>query len=328
MGILADTLVKNGGYNPTDAANAENGPRAAELAKEFNVGGVGGVAPVSKPTVDLQGVYDSALKAGGVDQSQAQADQIGSQIDAKRQAASDAAATINDNPWYAEASRTGRLAKLDQQTQSDIGNLTNQQSIAQGKVAAVKADAQVKLNIASQQYNIQSQEYQQSLQQANSLLTSGALDNASPSDIASIATSTGLSPSMVQSIIDTSKAKNAVKPQLVTIDDGKNQIIKAVDQNGNVINSQVLGASVKAQTTGTKAEKPVEPAKYLTPATKILGEMDIAATGKGTADKLLSRGEQQQAFNQILALVGGDQSLAQQVFQQAFDVGGYGNYGN
>lgn len=37
MGALADILVSKGGYNKTDALNAEKGPRAAELAKEFGV---------------------------------------------------------------------------------------------------------------------------------------------------------------------------------------------------------------------------------------------------------------------------------------------------
>ncbi len=36
MGALANTLIQHG-YNPTDAASAENGPRAAELAKEYGV---------------------------------------------------------------------------------------------------------------------------------------------------------------------------------------------------------------------------------------------------------------------------------------------------
>jgi len=35
MGALADALVSRGGYNRTDAENAEKGPRAAELTKEF-----------------------------------------------------------------------------------------------------------------------------------------------------------------------------------------------------------------------------------------------------------------------------------------------------
>jgi hypothetical protein len=40
MGALAQALIAKG-YNPTDAANAENGPRAAELAREY-LGSSGG----------------------------------------------------------------------------------------------------------------------------------------------------------------------------------------------------------------------------------------------------------------------------------------------
>lgn len=35
MGALADALVSKGGYNQTDALNAEKGPRASELSREF-----------------------------------------------------------------------------------------------------------------------------------------------------------------------------------------------------------------------------------------------------------------------------------------------------
>lgn len=35
MGALADALVQRGGYNQADALNAEKGPRASELAREF-----------------------------------------------------------------------------------------------------------------------------------------------------------------------------------------------------------------------------------------------------------------------------------------------------
>lgn len=42
MGALADTLVSRGGYNRIDAENAERGPRAGELTREFLGGGGGG----------------------------------------------------------------------------------------------------------------------------------------------------------------------------------------------------------------------------------------------------------------------------------------------
>ncbi len=54
MGQLADILVQRGGYNMTDALNAEKGPRAGELAREFGLGGdsggsSGGYQPISAP---------------------------------------------------------------------------------------------------------------------------------------------------------------------------------------------------------------------------------------------------------------------------------------
>lgn len=42
MGALADILVARGGYNRIDAENAERGPRAEELAREFGVSSGGG----------------------------------------------------------------------------------------------------------------------------------------------------------------------------------------------------------------------------------------------------------------------------------------------
>lgn len=44
MNPLAQALVQRGGYNQTDAINASQGPRAAELAREFGVSEGGGQA--------------------------------------------------------------------------------------------------------------------------------------------------------------------------------------------------------------------------------------------------------------------------------------------
>jgi len=55
MGQLADILQSKGGYNETDALNAEKGPRAAELAREFGV---------SLETSNLSGDIDEALYNG------------------------------------------------------------------------------------------------------------------------------------------------------------------------------------------------------------------------------------------------------------------------
>jgi len=73
MGNLANVLVQRGGYGMQDALNAENGPRAAQLAQEFGVslGGAAGVpAPfnfdyageATKAYGELGSYYDRILK--------------------------------------------------------------------------------------------------------------------------------------------------------------------------------------------------------------------------------------------------------------------------
>jgi hypothetical protein len=88
-----------------------------------------------------------------------------------------------------------------------------------------------------------------------------------------------------------------------------------------------LGSVGAAKTDGSGGgSKTPETNRYLTQATKLLSSAD--AMNAGDEDKLLSREEQTAAYNKILALVGGNTSLAQQVFQQAWEVGGYDNYGS
>lgn len=250
MDPLAQALIDRGGYNPVDAANAAKGPRAAELAREFKVGIAGSLSQINKPSINLQDVYDKALISSNVGGYQSEADTFQKQIDQRRKALAETTAAIGDNPYLSEATMTGRIAKLSNKAEADINNYVNQQSIAQGKVSAAKADAQIKLNLAQNQYNIESQDYQNQVNQVNGLLTSGSLNDASESDIAVIAQTIGMSTSMVKSIIGTSKAKNEVKPQLMTVDDGQNQKIVALDSNGKIINTQVIGPSTTKLATG------------------------------------------------------------------------------
>lgn len=72
MGALADALVQRGGYNRIDAENAERGPRAAELAREFlgTSGGGGGrgvfnfdyAGEAQKAYGELGAYYDRLLR--------------------------------------------------------------------------------------------------------------------------------------------------------------------------------------------------------------------------------------------------------------------------
>jgi hypothetical protein len=247
------TWLSSHGYNdPNVVSAAVANPNTQASAyqnylKESGSGGNGFSSP-NAPTVNLQSVYDNALNGANVQGLQAEADAVQKQIDDRRVALTDATGKINDNPFYSEATRVGRVAKLNDVANSDINNFTNQLGIATGKVSSAKADAQVKLNIATQQYNIDDQAYQQSVNMFNQLLTSGALNGVSSDDIGQISVATGLPISVVHSIIETSKSSQN-KPSLMTVDDGINQQVVAVSSDGTILSKNILGPSV-AKTTG------------------------------------------------------------------------------
>ena len=227
-----DDAGANADFNATGGAG-KGGSRSS---------GMGNIN-VSKPAMpDFQSIYDTAVTAGTKDSLSA-LDTITKRRQAQELQKNEAISKIADNPYLSEATMTGRIAKLTDRYNADTQALTGQEMVEQNKITTAKADAQVKLGIAQNTYNIQNQDYQQQVSQINQYLSAGLLNDISEQEMAQIATTTGMSTEMVKSIITGSKAKNEVKPQLITIDDGQNQQIVAVDSNGTVINKQVLGPS-------------------------------------------------------------------------------------
>lgn len=282
------------------------------------------------PAPNLQQVYDDAVNNAGAKEAQAQADVYQGQIDSRRKALAETSAKISDDPYLSEATRTGRIAKLNDAANADITNFVNQQSVAQNKVSSAKADAQVRLNIASQQYNIQSQEYQQNLQLFNQLLGSGGLDNLNSDQLTQMATSTGLPSSVVQSLVDSSKKSKEVKPQLITVDDGVNQKVVAIDPaTGKPISSSIIGASAK-QIGGTS--NPNNPgggaftSGQYSQALKIISFQDTANNKKDKGDHKLAPWEIQSAVSQLAAYLGGDVEKAKQLTLLAMNSGGYSEW--
>lgn len=188
------------------------------------------------PTLDLNKLYDDLMNSPELTA-------LNDELVAKKKAKDEASANINDNPFYSEATRVGKQAKLDEKANDEINTL-------QYQIDQKKADAQVKINIATQQYNIDSQEYQQNLQKLNMLITSGALMNASGSDISQIAVATGMSTEMVKGIIDKMKS-DQIKPQVITSTNDSGVVtVSVVDSmTGKVINQSSLGAVGNKQNT-------------------------------------------------------------------------------
>lgn len=188
--------------------------------------GVGYSAP---EVINLPDLYKSATQEAGI------AD-IEKRLLDKREAYNTALSKINDNPFLSEANRTGRERKLTTDYENSIQN-------DQNEMAMKKADIEMQLNLATQQFNIESQAAQQALNQFNVLLQSGALAGASGNDIAGITRATGISSSMIKSAIATQQKRDR-QTSVQTIDDGTNVYAVVLDtQTGEVVNKQVIGSS-------------------------------------------------------------------------------------
>lgn len=245
---LVQALVSRG-YNQTDAQNAASGPRASELRREYLGGGSSGASAtnfLNTPSINLPELYNNLYKSSGVTG-------IEEELSKKSRTYNEAVAKIKDNPYLSEATITGRLATLQDKFNADT-------ALVRDDIATKKADIETQLNLQAKQFDINSQQAQLALNQFNSLVSSGALNDATGEDIANITRSTGLSSSIIRSAIDANKTAN-LSIQTQTFDDGVDEgfIVYTIDPQGNVVNQskQITGKSSKAGTTGVYSEDSV-----------------------------------------------------------------------
>lgn len=206
-------------------------------------GGIPGGIGAGDPSVpDLSALYDSLYASSGIKALEAD-------LSAKEKAKTEATGVINDNPFLAEASRVGRVAKLEQLFNERTANIKND-------IATKKADVETKLNLETKQFDINSQAAQQSLSRLNTLLQGGFLDNASGEDIANLTRSTGISSDAIRGAIDASKA-GKVQTQVMTSTNDAGMVTATVinSQTGEIIKSTSLGNIGNAQTGGGKASE-------------------------------------------------------------------------
>lgn len=222
------------------AVPTQSGYAGGTVASSGSMSSGGSVALGSMqptPTLNLPNLYQSLYDSSGI--SAIEAD-----LSSKEKQYIEAKGKINDNPFLSEATRVGRVRKLDQLYNENTASLRND-------IAMKKADIETKLALETKQFDINSQASQQALSQFNALLSSGALAGASGEDIANITRMTGLSSSMIQSAIGSSKAKSA-DTQVITSTDDRGVVTATIidKQTGNIISQQNLGAIGNAQTSG------------------------------------------------------------------------------
>jgi len=210
-------------------------------------------APSQTPSIDLQSVYDQAFKTPEIDTANVGVSDVQAEIDTAQKAYDEAVAAINDNPLYSAATLTGKVSKLQSKFNADLNRLQNKKAMAQDNLAKLRADAEIKVNLAMKQYDINRQEYKDQLDLFNNLLSMGALTNASGSTIAQYAVATGIPTEMIQNIVNKQK-RDEIKPQVITsTDDAGNVTVAIIDTyTGEVINKTSLGSI-------GKADKPTKP---------------------------------------------------------------------
>ena len=293
--VVAATNPNNVGYIANEVARANANP-VAPVANPMPTGqptgqpttaGTAGGATAGlmapQASINLPELYKSLYSDSGIKESETQfSDMEKGFIEAKGK--------INDNPFLSEATRVGRVAKLETLFNERTANIKS-------TIATKKADIETQMNLQTKQFDINSQQARDALNQFNTLLGLGALDGASGEEIAAITRTTGISSSMIQSAINANKAKN-VKTQTIPYDDGTNQGFAIINEStGEIINKQVISASKPKAETETKNVK----SQFLEDAKSIQGQ-DVNGTWWGQFPQLVKTYAPYMTLEQIYAL--------------------------
>ena len=204
--------------------------------------GTGMLGGTGAPTLDLQSVYNSAYNTPEIKAAQAE-------YDTKVKARDAALASVNDNPFYVEGTRVGKQAKVNEAAGNDLTRLQNQ-------LAQLRSDAEIKVNIATKQYDINNQAYQNNLSMVNSLISSGGLTGATTADLAKYASLTGMPVSLLQGVLEKQQQAlatgNKLQTDMITSTDDKGNVTVAIidTQTGKVIGKNSLGVIGKTSTVG------------------------------------------------------------------------------
>ncbi len=262
----------------------------------------GAITGFNQPTIDLPNLYQNLYKSSGISEKEAQIAQLEKQyLEARNK--------ITDNPFLDAATMDKRLARLKNKYEEETLPLRNE-------ISMKKADIETQLNIQTKQFDINSQQAQLALQQFNTLLATGAFDNATGEDIANITRATGLSSTMIQSAIQAKKDKD-IQTSTISFDDGTNQGFVVINsRTGEILNKQIVAPS-KPKSTGSGELTTTQARNVTSVARKAIIEQDT------NEDKLLSKQEYINAVTKIMIESGVDFATADNYATSAFNDLGY-----
>ena len=252
-----DTYLK--GSNSTLAANAAR--NAGTSAGSGSGSGTSLSGGGSSAKFNVQDEYDRLYKELGIDDLKANAKAKMDEINARKARVTEATATINENPFYAETTRTGKERRLNEQANDEIANLIDEYNAIQGQVNEANQQLQVKTGLGVQQYQIDRQAAADATAELNTLLQAGA--DMSGINVGDFAARTGMSPDTISALVAASQAKE-IKPTVIqSTNDAGVVTVTIIDQNtGAIVGQQNLGAIGNKQGGGAAKATEAEVARY------------------------------------------------------------------
>lgn len=250
------------GANKTAAAQNSAASRSTSGGGgQSSLSGGTGVSGSGASNFNVTETYDKLYQDLGIDALKSDVEAKQAEITARRERLAEAQATINENPWYAEATRTGKLRRLEEQAQADIENIAREQALLQAKVDEANQQLATKTNLSTQQYQIDRQSRADAVSELNTLLQSGA--DMGGLNIGEFAARTGMSSETISALVAASQAQE-IKPSVIqSTDDAGNVTVTVIDQNtGAIVGQQSLGKIGKADSTGGGKASEAEVSRY------------------------------------------------------------------
>lgn len=246
-------------FVPGGGMTQPNGGGGADAAAML---GSGQPAPI-----DINKIFTDNINSAEVTKAKTEIERIDTLLKEKEMAYNQALALQGDNPWYSEATLQGKQKKLEEAYNRERNTILAEREGYVNQYDMARGDAETKTNLSLKQYDINRQEYQDTLNKFNMLLSAGALSSASPGDLAALSTATGIPTSFMSSIISSQKKKDVSPSVLTSTDDAGNVVFTVIDQmTGDVIKQQSLGKIGKADSGGGSGEVKFGSAQYVAEA--------------------------------------------------------------
>jgi hypothetical protein len=256
--ILAATSIASGNapganqaYINSQYSNPSGGTGSIATSGGTGATGLGSMLGSGSGVSSNLNLMDEQKKlydASGITQLQTTIAGIQATIDNMKADADRARAEVNENPFLSEASRVGRIRKIDEalndSLQSEEAKLANYNT----QITQKQNEINDKLNLQIKQFDIDKALRQENRDLFNSLLSTGALNGATDQDLGNLATQTGLSINFIKSAIQASQ-KADVQIETQTDNNGNVTILTIDKQTGQIIN-QVSAGKIGKGTTG------------------------------------------------------------------------------